>query len=111
MSRNLLRKEIIFSLFFSFLAKKEPEKHENEEKATRYQTDGGWAASQQSMEGQEETWTAGNTEPYTLRKADQLNEQELGYTLNMMYTLYYEMGDSEFPSLSFPEQSAPEQTT
>ena len=63
------------------------------------------------MEGNEETWTAGNTEPYTLRKADRLTEEGLGYTLNMMYTLYYEMGDTEVPSLSFPEQSATEQAT
>ena len=79
-------------------------------KATRYKTRGEREASKKGMEGQEETWTAGNTEPYTLRKADQLNEQELGYTLNMMFTLYYEMGDSEFPSLSFPENSASEQS-
>ena len=63
------------------------------------------------MEGNEETWTAGNTEPYTLRKEDRLHEQELGYTLNMMYTLYYEMSDIDYPSLSFPEQSATEQAT
>ena len=64
------------------------------------------------MEGNEEIWTAGNTEPYTLRKADRLTEEELGYTLNMMYTLYYEMGsDTDLPSLSSPEQSSPEQAT
>ena len=63
------------------------------------------------MEGNEDKWTAGNSEPYTLRKADRLTEEELGYTLNMMYTLYYEMGDTETPSLSFPEQSATEQPT
>ena len=63
------------------------------------------------MEGKEETWTAGKAEPYTLRKADRLTEEELGYTLNMMYTLYYEMSDCELPSISFPEQSTTEQET
>lgn len=63
------------------------------------------------MEGNEETWTAGNSEPYTLRKEDRLHEQELGYTLNMMYTLYYEMSDTDVSSLSFPEPSEPEQAT
>lgn len=63
------------------------------------------------MKGNEEKWTAGISEPYTLRKADRLTEEELGYTLNMMYTLYYEMGDTEAPSPSFPEQSATEQET
>lgn len=63
------------------------------------------------MEGNEETWTAGGAEPYTLRKADRLTEDELGYTLNMMYTLYYEMSDTETPSLSFPEQTDTQQAT
>ena len=63
------------------------------------------------MEGKEDNWTAGNTEPYTLRKADKLTEEELGYTLNMMYTLYYEMSDTEIPWRTFPEKPDTEQAT
>lgn len=75
-----------------------------------YATQRSRGASQLRMEGNEENWTAGDTEPYTLRKADRLHEQQLGYTLNMMYTLYYEMSsDTDTPSLSSPEQR--EQTT
>lgn len=69
------------------------------------------AASQPRMEESEETWTAGSSEPYTLNKADRLSEQGLGYTLNMMYTLYYEMSDTDVPSVSFPEETDPEQAT
>lgn len=63
------------------------------------------------MEENEETWTASSSEPYTLHKADRLSEEGLGYTLNMMYTLYYEMSDTDVPSLSFPDESDPEQAT
>lgn len=60
------------------------------------------------MEGNEETWTAGyQAEPYTLNMADRLSENGLGYTLNMMYTLYYEMSDTD----SFPEETDPKQAT
>lgn len=61
------------------------------------------------MEESEETWTANISEPYVLRNEDRLHEQELGYTLNMMYTLYYEMSDDPVPPLSYPE--TPEQAT
>lgn len=61
------------------------------------------------MKENEETWTTGSSESYTLNKADRLTEEGLGYTLNMMYTLYYEMSDSDIPSVSFPEQTDPEQ--
>ena len=63
------------------------------------------------MEENDRTWTQGYSLPYTLNKEDRLHDEELGYTLNMMYTLYYEMSDTETPSLSFPEQSAPEELT
>ena len=63
------------------------------------------------MEENQETWTAGFSEPYTLNKEDRLHEKELGYTLNMMYTLYYEMSDTGLPADSFPELPDPEKTT
>lgn len=63
------------------------------------------------MEENDETWTVGSSESYTLNKSDRLAEQGLGYTLNMMYTLYYEMSDSDVPTISFPEEIDPEQAT
>lgn len=61
------------------------------------------------MEESEETWTRHLSEPYTLSKADRLHEQQLGHTLNMMYTLYYEMSDDPALPLSYPEP--PEEAT
>ena len=61
------------------------------------------------MEENEETWTTSSSEPYNLRKADRLHERELGYTLNMMYTLYYEMPDTATSLRFFPENPDPEQ--
>lgn len=56
------------------------------------------------MDDNDDTLTAGFSEPYTLNNADRLSEQGLGYTLNMMYTLYYEMSsDSDEPTENFPE--------
>lgn len=63
------------------------------------------------MEENAETRTAGFTEPYALDTADRLSEQGLGYTLNMMYTLYYEMTGSDVPAVSFPDETDPEQAT
>ena len=63
------------------------------------------------MEENDRTWTGGYSEPYTLNKEDRLHEKELGYTLNMMYTLYYEMSDTEIPSVSFPDSTDTEQAT
>ena len=67
------------------------------------------ATSHRDMEDREETWTDSLGEPYNLRKADSLHERELGYTLNMMYTLYYEMPDTPTSLRFFPENSDPEQ--
>ncbi len=61
------------------------------------------------MEEHDEKWASNLSEPYNLRKADSLHTQELGYTLNMMYTLYYEMPDTGAAPLSFPENTEPEQ--
>ena len=63
------------------------------------------------MEENEKTWTSGYSLPYTLNKEDRLHDEELGYTLNMMYTLYYEMSDTDVPPDSFPEPTDPEQAT
>ena len=61
------------------------------------------------MEENEETWTTSSGEPYNLRKEDRLHERALGYTLNMMYTLYYEMPDTPTSLRFFPENPDPEQ--
>ncbi len=61
------------------------------------------------MEEQEKTWMGNSGEPYNLRKADRLHERELGHTLNMMYTLYYEMPDTPTSLRSFPENQSSEQ--
>ena len=55
-------------------------------------------------------WTNHPSEPYNLRKADSLHESELGYTLNMMYTLYYEMPDTPTSLRFFSEDPNPEQS-
>lgn len=63
------------------------------------------------MEENDRTWTQGYSLPYTLNKEDRLHDEELGYTLNMMYTLYYEMSDTDVSPDSFPEPTDPEQAT
>ena len=53
--------------------------------------------------------TSHPSEPYNLRKTDLIHEDELGRTLNMMYTLYYEMPDTATSLRFFPENPDPEE--
>ena len=62
------------------------------------------------MEENEETWTTGSSEPYNLRKTDLIHEDELGRTLNMMYTLYYEMPDTGASPVFPSDRPEPEPT-
>ena len=62
------------------------------------------------MEKNHQGRTSHPSEPYNLRKTDLIHEEELGRTLNMMYTLYYEMPDTGASPVFPSDRPEPEPT-